>query len=159
MILPGIKIFECFSSMNMLSVHSDVRKWEQLKEFVVLLLLFCVGDSVLSEGYWRHMSSIKEQCPFPQKPGGAWKKVDASGWFSRLESILLSFLQCFATIDWVTGRSSGPVKNLHHLSSKVLFQNRWVTRFTWKVVIYWLAVAELRCSLLTATVQSLRRTW
>jgi len=26
-------------------------------------------------------------------------------------------------------------------------------------VIYWLAVAELRCSLLMATVQSLRRTW
>jgi len=44
---------------------------------------------------------------------------------SLVEVGALSFLQCFDTVGWVTGRTSSPQKNLCQLSPEILFQNRW----------------------------------
>jgi len=37
----------------------------------------------------------------------------------------LCFLQCFNAVGSVPGRTSGPWKNLCHLSPKVLFWDKW----------------------------------
>ena len=62
----------------------------------------------------------RKQCPFRQKSSGGWRK-------NKLRPLVgvsaLCLLQCFNTVGWVSGRTSGPWKTLcRKLSSSTMWR-------------------------------------